>query len=80
MLDIHDYDDGTGHDTDDDASDDTDDDTNDEIDDDVDDADDGGRGDLYTIKVLGCCWSLVLVRPRMTILEELCCGRDIKFN
>ena len=39
-FDIHDYDD------------DTDDDTNDDADDDT---DDGGRGNLYTTKVPGCC-------------------------
>ena len=39
-FDIHDYDDDTDHDTDDDTEDDT---------------DDGGRGNLYPIKVPGCC-------------------------
>ena len=44
-FDIHDYDDDDDDDTDDDTEDDTNDDTND-------DTDDGGRGHLYTIKVL----------------------------
>ena len=54
-------DDGTSHDTD--SVDDTDDDTYADTDDDT---DDGGRGNLYTMKVPGCCswvpgpWSLVL--------------------
>ena len=65
-FDIHDYDDDTDHDTGDNTDDDTDDDTNDDTDDDT---DDGGRGNLYTIIVPGCCsavpgpcglWSLVL--------------------
>ena len=51
-FDIHDYDDDTDHDTDDDTDDDTYDDTNDNADDDT---DDGGRGNLYTTKVPGCC-------------------------
>ena len=47
-FDIHNYDEDTDHDTDDGTDDDTDDDTNGDPDD---AADDGGRGDLYTIKV-----------------------------
>ena len=56
-FDIHDYDEDTDDDTDDDTGDDANADTNDAT-------DDGGRGHLYTIKVLGCCswvpshWSL----------------------
>ena len=51
-FDIHNYDDDTHHDTDDDTDYDTDDDTNDATNDDT---DDGGRGNLYTTKVPGCC-------------------------
>ena len=51
-FDMHDYDDDTDHGTDDDTDDDTDDNTNDDTDD---DADDGGRGNLYSTKVPGCC-------------------------
>ena len=55
-FDIHDYDDDTDHDTDDDTDDDNDDDPDDVFSDDTyDDTDDGGRGNLYTIKVSSCC-------------------------
>ena len=48
-FDIHDYDDDTDHDTDDDTNDDADDDT-----------DDGGRRNLYSSKVPGCCCDFFL--------------------
>ena len=72
MYGIHDWDYDTDHDVDD-----TDDDTADDATDDTDDTDDGGRGNLYTIKIPGCSqlpgpWSLFdLVQPRISILEEL---------
>ena len=50
-FDIHDYDDDTDQDTDDGTDDDTGDDTNDNDDADA-ETDDGGRGNLYTIKVI----------------------------
>ena len=60
-FDIHDYDNDTDHDTDDDTDDATDDDTEDDTNDDADDDnDDGGRGNLYTTKVPGCCCEYVL--------------------
>ena len=52
-LDIHDCDDDTDHDTDDDTDDDAHDDTDD-------DTDDGGRGNLYSTKVPGCCCESLL--------------------
>ena len=52
-FDIHDNGDDTDHDTDDDTDDDIEADT---TNDDTDDyADDGGSGNLYAIKVPGCC-------------------------
>ena len=59
-FDIHYRDDDTDHDSHDDADDETHDNTNGDADDDT---DGGGRGNLYTVKVTGCCsqaWYLVI--------------------
>ena len=56
-FDTHTNDDDTDHYTDDDTDGDTDDDADD---DDADDDAAGGRGNLYTTKVLSCCCEFVL--------------------